>query len=962
MIRILAIDDSRDNLITLTAILRNYFPDAEILSSISPQEGVELAVKHKPDVIIVDYIMPAMSGIDVCRKLKSDPETSIAPVILITASDTTPEIRAAAFENGADAFITKPVDEVELAAQMKAMLRIKQSEDTLRSNNRLLQSDLAVSTANLQRKENNYSSLFNSISDIVIIHDLEGSILEINRSGLEYFGITEDEVLGKSVLNLFNYQSVTDISSSIMKMSSLDRKIIETSIKNFRGGTVPVEVSSRLVEFNNDFAILSVFRDVKEKRSSDELKRLISLLIEESDDAVIGVTLGGEIVSWNSSAAKIFGYTADEITGSSYSVLIPPHQPDFFPYLLERIRAGEKIDHYETVSVSKSGEEIYITLKIVPIRDSLGEIIGASIIERDVTEEQRAREKIRKGKDFLKNLDEINPAFYVAIDSAANIMSMNRAMLIALNYTLGEVVGRNYIDLLFHKSDSAIQRQDFIKMIQKKKVVVSETSIYTKSGEEILVEWHGKPVIKMNGRVDFVFLVGIDITERKRLEKAVMETNAAERLKIGQDLHDRLAQHLAGITFRSELLKIKIGDTMPETVSDVDDIIALVNTAINKTREIAKELCPVEIDSGGLLSAVESLRDEVKKKFGTSLLIKWDSSISLTGKLELSNLYYIIRESIYNSIEVNNSKNIVVTLHKDATIGIMEIMDDGSDFESIDKDKNRLFQSMIRYRSWLMGASTEMKSNPGGGVTISCRFRLSGEILNPDEGKKWPEVKKGKARIKSSVLLVDSHPVVRQGLKQILEIEKDIVVAGETGNAEEALKLVGRLRPDIMTVDISLSGTGGIDLIKACKERYPTLPILVLSIYEESIYAERAIRAGARGYVMKDESPAVIINAVRTVLEGRQFMSDSLKHKLLDKLYSPKTDDTSALVDSLTDREFEIFQLIGHGLGNKHIADKLHISVKTVENFREKIKTRLNISSSSELIQFAVNWIMNKTS
>jgi DNA-binding NarL/FixJ family response regulator len=113
---------------------------------------------------------------------------------------------------------------------------------------------------------------------------------------------------------------------------------------------------------------------------------------------------------------------------------------------------------------------------------------------------------------------------------------------------------------------------------------------------------------------------------------------------------------------------------------------------------------------------------------------------------------------------------------------------------------------------------------------------------------------------------------------------------------------------------------------------------------------------------MKNESPAVIVNAVRTVLEGRQFMSDLLKHKLLDKLYSPKTDDTSALVDSLTDREFEIFQLIGHGLGNKHIADKLHISVKTVENFREKIKTRLNISSSSELIQFAVNWIMNKTS
>ncbi len=962
MLRILAIDDSRDNLITLAALLNGFFPDAEIFSTVLPEEGITLAREHRPDVIIVDYIMPAMNGIEVCRSLKSDPETSDAPVILITASDTTPEIRAMALESGADAFITKPVDEIELAAQMKAMLRIKISEDQLRASNRQLASNLAVSTANLQRKENNYSSLFNSIADIVIIHDLEGSVLEINRSGLEYFGISESDVVGKSVLNLFNYQSVTDISSSIMNMSSIDRKIIETSIENAMGEIVPVEVSSRLVEFNNDYAILSIFRDVKEKRNSDELRRLISLIIDDSDDAVIGVTLGGEIVSWNTSAERIFGYTADEINGSSYSRLIPPYQPDFYPYLLERVRAGEKIDHYETVGLGKSGDQIYLSLKIVPIRDSLGEIIGASIIERDVTEEQRAREKIRKGKDFLKNLDEINPAFYLAIDSAANILSMNRAMLIALDYTLGEVVGRNYIDLLFHESDRTIQRQDFMKLIQRRKVIVNETSIYTKSGEEILVEWHGKPVLQVNGRVDFIFLVGIDITERKRLEKTLMETNTAERLRIGQELHDRLAQHLAGITFKGELLKIKISDAQPEAVPDIDEIVGLVNAAVNKTREIAKELSPVEISSGGLLSAVESLRDEVKNSSGINVLIRWDNNITLAGKLELSNLYHIIRESISNSIDVNKARNIVVTLYKDGGIGIIEIMDDGVDIDEIDRERNRLFQSMIRYRSWLIGASIEMKSNPGGGVTVSCRFKLSGEAINPDEAKKWPELKKGKGRAKSQVLLVDSHPVVRQGLRQILEIEKDLAVVGETGNAEEALKLIGKLRPEIMTVDISLSGTGGIDLIKACRERYPTLPILVLSIYEESIYAERAIRAGARGYVMKDESPAVIVNALRTVLEGRQYMSNSLKEKLLDKLYSPKVDEQTTLVDSLTDREFEVFQLIGHGLGNKHIADKLHISVKTVENFREKIKTRLNISSSSELIQFAVSWIMNKTS
>ncbi|HOK01671.1 MAG TPA: PAS domain S-box protein [Spirochaetota bacterium] len=961
MLRIFVIDDNADNLIAMEALLGDFFPEAEVVTFDSPIKALEEINNNLPDVVLVDYYMPEMNGNDFCVRIKNNPETSFIPVILITAANTTSKLRASALESGADAFVTKPIDEVELVAELKAMIRIKKAEDSLKEANKKLAELLSEKSERLREKEINYQSLFNSINDIVIIHDLEGMILEVNERACEYFGLKDEDLIGRSVLTLFNYQRITDIASNIMSFSSIDRKIIETTIKNAEGEIVPVEVSSRLVEYNNDYAILSLFKDVREKHDSTELKRLISLLIEDSDDAVVGLTLGGEIVSWNHSAERIFGYRADEIIGSLYSKLIPPHQHDFFPYLLERIRHGEKIDHYETEGLSKNGEVLYLTLKIVPIRDSLGDIIGASIIERDVTQEQRAIEKIRKGKDFLKNLDEINPAFYVAINSSGNILSMNRAMLFSLGYSLSEVVGKNYIDLLFSESDRQLQRQDFLKIVNKKKVVVVETTLLTRNGEEIMVEWHGKPVLKVNGQVDFIFFVGIDITERKRLEKAVMETNAAERLKIGQDLHDRLAQHLAGITFRGELLKLKIGDAMPDVISDVDEIINMVNMAVNKTREIAKELCPVEIGDGGLLTAVENLKDEIGENHNVNILIRWDKNLNLSGKLELSNLYYIIRESIYNSIEVNRAKNIIIASSKDGNLGVIEIIDDGLSFDSIDKEKNSLFQSMLKYRSWLMGASSEIRSNPAGGAIVSCRFKLTGESLQEDVAK-WPSKKKIRGKVKYRVLLVDSHPVVRQGLRQILEIENDLEVVGETGNAEEALKLIGRLRPEIMVTDISLSGTGGLELIKACKERYPTLPILVLSIYEESIYAERSIRAGARGYVMKDESPAVIVNAIRTVLDGRQYMSDNLKERLLDKLSSPSKDEKTALVDSLTDREFEVFQLIGHGLGNKHIADKLHISVKTVENYREKIKTRLNIDSSSELVQFAVQWILSKTS
>lgn len=962
MFKIAAIDDSRDNLITLKALLNRYFPEAEIITSTSAADCVENMKKEKPDILIIDYIMPGVDGVEACRLLKGDEETKSIPIILLTASDTTSAKRAAGLESGADAFLTKPIDEIELAAQVRAMLRIKSSEDKLKNKNRQLERILAERTQTLNRTENNYKLLFNSIIDIVVIHDLEGIVLEINSSGLEYLGLKEEDVVGFSVLNLFNYHSLPDIASSIMGNTSKGGKRIETSIKNAHGEIVPVEVSSRLVEYNNEYAILSVFHDVMEKKNIDVLRKKLSSLLEDSEDAIIGVSFDGLIVSWNSSAERIFGYKFEEINGCSYSSLIPPYQPDDFPLLLERVKQGEKIDNYETIGVTSSGSQVYLTMKISPVYDSAGEIIGASIIERDVTEEFRARETIRKGKDFLKSLEDINPAFYIALDSAGNILTMNRAMLIALNYHLGDVVGQNYIELLFHQADREIQKKDFNNMLVRKKSSVSEYPILAKDGEVLLVEWHGKPLVRMDGNVDFIFYVGIDITERKRLEKVVMETNAAERLKIGQDLHDRLAQHLAGIIFRIELLKVKLGDEMQETVSDIDEIINLVNKAVSKTREIAKELSPVDINPGGLLAAVEILRDSIKESTKANILIKWDDAISISGKLENSNLYYIIKESILNSIENNEAENILINASIDNNVCSIEIRDDGKDFEKIDKDRNNLFLSIVKYRSWLIGASTEVKGNPGGGLSIACRFRVSGEPIQVENTRKVKLLKKGGTKNQSGVFLVDAHPIVRQGLKQIFELEKDLYVIGEAGSADEALKSLGRVVPDIITVDISLSGTSGIDLIKACRERYPNIPVLVLSIYEESLYAERAIRAGARGFVMKNEHPGIIISAVRTVLDGRQYMSDSLKEKLLDKLSSPKHDEHTALVDSMTDREFEVFQLIGHGLGNKHIADKLHISVKTVENYREKIKSKLNINSSSELIQFAVQYILDKTS
>ncbi|MFW5771399.1 MAG: response regulator transcription factor [Spirochaetota bacterium] len=207
---------------------------------------------------------------------------------------------------------------------------------------------------------------------------------------------------------------------------------------------------------------------------------------------------------------------------------------------------------------------------------------------------------------------------------------------------------------------------------------------------------------------------------------------------------------------------------------------------------------------------------------------------------------------------------------------------------------------------------------------------------------------------------MDDHPIVRQGLAEIIERTDGLDVHGEAGTVNEAIDFIARDQPQLVLVDVSLDGSSGLDLVKALKTRYPGLHTLVLSMFDEKLYGERAIRAGARGYVMKQEPPEKIIRAIRTVLDGGIYLSDSIKENILNSLATEPADGGFSDIDSLTDREFEIFQLIGHGLGNRHIAEKLHVSIKTVENMREKIKTKLHMESSADLLQYAVQWMIEK--
>jgi DNA-binding NarL/FixJ family response regulator len=207
------------------------------------------------------------------------------------------------------------------------------------------------------------------------------------------------------------------------------------------------------------------------------------------------------------------------------------------------------------------------------------------------------------------------------------------------------------------------------------------------------------------------------------------------------------------------------------------------------------------------------------------------------------------------------------------------------------------------------------------------------------------------------IVLVDDHPIVRDGLVQMFARQPDLSVCGEAGSAEEAIKVIAELKPDMVIVDIFLGGVNGIELTKILHEKDASLPILILSMHDEGLYAERAIRAGAMGYVMKQEASRTVLDAVRAVLSGKRYVSDNVGEILGDSAVASNDVQSETFVRRLSPREMDIFQCIGDGKERGAIATELGISVKTVETHRANIKYKLNARSAAELHQYAARWV-----
>jgi DNA-binding NarL/FixJ family response regulator len=209
---------------------------------------------------------------------------------------------------------------------------------------------------------------------------------------------------------------------------------------------------------------------------------------------------------------------------------------------------------------------------------------------------------------------------------------------------------------------------------------------------------------------------------------------------------------------------------------------------------------------------------------------------------------------------------------------------------------------------------------------------------------------------KYKILIVDDHPIFCLGMSEVINKEKDLMVCGSEESAPKAVKAIAELKPDLVIVDISLKDSDGIDLVKEITIRFPGLPVLMLSMYDESLYAERALLAGARGYIMKQEATTLVAQALRKVLKGEIYASANVKEKAFQRLVAQHGPINKSPIEILTDRELEVFRLIGEGLSTREIAGRLHLSIKTIGTYRENIKDKLGLKHYTQLIKMAVFW------
>ncbi|MHB9072276.1 MAG: PAS domain S-box protein [Desulfobaccales bacterium] len=529
---LLAVNDRPDNLFVLEQVVGAYLPDIKIITAESAEAGLSLAATEAIDGALIDVQMPGMNGIEMCRRLKADPRTAPIHVILVTAHGATSALKAQGLEAGADDCITKPIDNVEMAAKLRVMLRLRAAEKALRRERDHLEEAVQERTKELREAENRYRTLFHAAADAIFIHELEGGLLEVNEQACRCLGYERDELLHLTVDDFSTAENLAHGVGRLEQLRTTGHLLFETELITRNGGRIPSECSCRLIEFRGLPAALCIARDITERKEAEEALKLsekkFRLLYDKAPLSYQSLDENGLIIEVNQTWLDVLGYSREEVIGHWFGDFLTPGFVNRFEENFPCFKEAGEIFDIQFDMVRKNGSLLAVSFNGKVAYNEQGQFLRTHCLFADITDRIRAEEVIRKREQELQSIFSAAPVG-IGMSINQNFMELNDHICHLTGFSRDELLGQSA--RIFHPSEQDYQeiRSELYRQLGQTGQATLETTWHRKDGSRFDVSLCASPLVPGNLDAGITFTAA-DITERRQAEEALRSSAQKWRL------------------------------------------------------------------------------------------------------------------------------------------------------------------------------------------------------------------------------------------------------------------------------------------------------------------------------------------------------------------------------------------------------------------------------------------------
>src|SRR5246127_1436334 len=573
-----------------------------------------------------------------------------------------------------------------------------------------------------------FHDVFNASPIGIAVENLEGQPLFVNPSFCSFLGFSEEELRNKHCVD-FSPREDAEKDWALfqqLRAGSIDHYQLEKRYFRRDGSLVWGSLSISLLKSSPSPLVLAMVEDITDKKKAEEARYRHAAVTESSDDAIASATVDGIIVSWNTGAHKIYGYTEAEAVGKPISMLVPPELPDEENNILETLKSGGRIEHFETVRVTKTGKRVNVSLTISPIKDSTGRTVGISGIARDITERKRAEQALLSSEQRYRLLFERNVAGVAIASLDGRVLDCNGGWIRILGYeSRDEVLGRDASEFYFNPDE----RQPLLNELLEKQALFShEVQLRRKDGMPVWVLFNAA----LNSEHDTPILQAtmIDISEWKRAEETLsgmtrklIEAQEQERARIGRELHDDVNQRLAMLAVELEQLQ----DNPSEVHSRVQELRQQTTELSNDVQALSHDLHSSKLEYLGVVAGIKSWCKEFAERQRMEIDFKGDVPTAVPLEIGRS-LFRVLQEALHNAIKHSGVKRVEVQLREESGEIHLIVSESGLGFDvEIAKQSKGLGLTSMRERVRLVNGMISIESKPMGGTTIHVRVPLEPE-------------------------------------------------------------------------------------------------------------------------------------------------------------------------------------------------------------------------------------------